>query len=133
MRWIIAIAVVMVVGMVISANAAALNSAKVGDRIGALTVGLNKIDEAKTASCGSGPLTINAYVVPGKDKSYDNASTVTVSTGSRVLMAITFDEDDLTTAAAVYEADKNGIIVQAYSIDQAPQDPCEIVNDALAH
>jgi hypothetical protein len=124
---------VLLLSMAIAANASAqaLRSANVGDRMGSLTAGLDKVEGGPLGSCapGSPLIRLTDYVVPGRTQDDDNASFQAFTVGDRVVALVAYDEDDLSAPVVVYaDADGNGLITNTWSIENAPT-LCAIVGN----
>jgi hypothetical protein len=129
-KWHVGIPVVLLAMTVtVAASAEPLRIAKVGDRMGALVTDLRKVDGGPLGSCGAGAPVVSYidYVVPGRPADDDNASFQALTIGEHVVAMIAYDEQDLSTAVAVYaDSDGNGLVTNVWSIPNAPQ-LCAIV------
>lgn len=110
---------------------APLRDAHKGDRIASLVVGLNRVD-LDSGACGTIPVQVVGYVVPGREKGMDNASFIGVIAGGRIVLLASYDEDDLSVPVKIYADTKgDGFITDVWPAADAPN-PCQIILQSQA-
>jgi hypothetical protein len=123
--------VVLTMAIVATASAQPLRSANVGDRMGALVTGLQKVSGGPLGSCAPGAPVVSFidYVVPGRTPNDDNASFQAFTVGGHIVALVAYDEEDLSAPVAVYaDADGNGLVTDMWSVEEAPA-LCAIVSN----
>ena len=130
MRTIGALILVVVLCAGVAADAAPLRDANVGAPITSLLAGLNRVDRGVVGRCGQTDVSYADYVLPGRPQDDDHASFVGFSVNDRLLIVVSYDEEDLSVPVAVYaDLDGSGMVTNTWAVEQAPQ-PCAIVNQS---
>jgi hypothetical protein len=123
-KWYCGIPVVLLaVSVAAVAFAQPLRDAKVGDSMGSLVAGLQKVNAGSLGSCAPGNpvVSLTDYVVQARTPNDDTASFQAFTVGQRMVVLVAYDEDDLSAPVAVYaDLDGNGLITNAWPIDKTP-------------
>lgn len=126
-----ALLITLVLSLASGAWTAPLRTAAVGDRMGALTVGLKEVT-LDTGLCrtplGAVPLRRIGYIVPGREPNEENASVVglVLLTGQIAVLA-TFDETNMDDAVTIYaDREGNGLVTDVWAAEGAPMG-CAII------
>jgi len=129
-KWYVALPLTLALAtLTVAAFAQPLRTGKIGDRIDALTDGLQAVDGGPIGACGSGATVGYVdYVRPDLPATDENASFVGLTVQNHTVIVVAYDEDDLSTPVAVYaDLDGNGTITNVWTVDSAPA-PCDILS-----
>ncbi len=125
-RLIGALAIVFTI-FAIPALAAPIRTSKVGDRMGALVVGMVKVDSGAETACGRTPVRIFDYVVPGRPLDEDHASFIGIWAYDRLVILVSFDDEDLSAPVEVYaDLTGDGLVTHLWAVDDAPSG-CQLI------
>jgi hypothetical protein len=116
-----AITAVLAVALLAAAvQAAPFRSAKVGDRMGALVVGLVRIPLG-SAACGPVLVDRAGWVVPGRPLDEGHASFVGGLVRGKIAVLVSYDEENLDVAAVMYaDVDGKGLVTHVWPTEDSP-------------
>jgi hypothetical protein len=106
-------------------------SAKIGERLTKLTVGLNSVSLDKGLCAGVLPAERVGWVIPGREKNEDNASVVgfymIIKGQHQLVIMVTYDEQNKDEPSTVYaDMDGKGLITNVWDAADAPG-ACQIM------
>jgi hypothetical protein len=130
MRTLVAALAILLTVPAVSALGAPMRTAKIGDRMGALVVGMAKVDSGRKGTCGDTPVQIFDYIVPGRPLDEDHASFIGAWAFDRLVVLVSFDESDLTVPITVYaDLEGQGLVTDLWAVEEAPAG-CELIQRA---
>jgi hypothetical protein len=132
-RTLLTVTLAFVLSLAPTAWAQPLRTAKVGDRMGSIIVGLTQVT-LDSGACrtpqGLVPVRRVAYVVPGRVTNEENASAIAfvVVTGQVAVLA-TFDEANMDEPVTIYaDTDGVGLVTNVWPVTDAPK-ACDVIRD----
>jgi hypothetical protein len=130
MRMLVAALAILLAVPTVSALGAPMRTAKVGDRMGGLIVGMARVDSGRKGTCGDVAVQIVDYIVPGRPRDEDHASFIGAWAYDRLVVLVSFDEGDLTAPVTVYaDLAGQGLVTDLWAVDEAPGG-CELIQRA---